>query len=77
MTDYDRDPAAIAWARAHVQGYLDRLTEFEQRAITDDNPIVTYSCQVAAALARKHFLGDDTTLGAFDTRRTVVEDETR
>lgn len=73
MTNYDRDPAAIAWARAHVQGYLDRLTEFEQQAITDDNPIVTYSCQIAATLARKHFLGDASTPGVLDERRAAGE----
>jgi hypothetical protein len=29
---YDRDPDALAWARAKVQHHLDRLVKFEQQA---------------------------------------------
>jgi hypothetical protein len=70
MTDFDRDPAALAWARNHVQAYLDRLTDFEQRAHAKNDRITGYGCAVARELARRHFLGDGgLTVGAFDTRR--------
>jgi len=75
VTDFDRDPAALAWARGHVQAYLDRLTDFEQRAHAKDDRITGYGCAVARELARRHFLGDGgLVVGAFDTRRANPPD---
>lgn len=72
MTDrskYDHDPEALAWARAHVQKFIDRLADFEQQAKTKSDPITEYGCGVARAMAERHFLGDDgCTIGVFDER---------
>ena len=69
MTDFDRDPAALTWARGKVQDYLDRLTEFEAKADKDRNAVMAYSCGVARALTARHFLGDDSgAIGTLDER---------
>ena len=71
MTDFDRDPEALAWARAHIQAYLDRLTDFEATANSNRNAVMAYSCGVAREITRKHFLGDgDHVIGVFDQRHT-------
>ncbi|NUP74654.1 MAG: hypothetical protein HOQ07_08415 [Sinomonas sp.] len=70
MTDYDRDPEALAWARTHIQAYLDRLAEFEATAGKNRNAVMAYICGVARELTKKHFLGDgDGIIGVFDQRR--------
>lgn len=74
---FDRDPEALAWARAHIQAYLDRLTEFEATANHNRNAVMAYSCGVARELTRKHFLGDgdgDGVVGIFDERRLDKEE---
>lgn len=72
MTDrskYDTDPEALAWARAKVEEFMDRLAQFEKQAKADYNTITEYGCGVARALAQRHFLGDGgCTIGAFDER---------
>lgn len=66
---YDADPNALAWARAHVQEFIDRLTGFAEQAKKDD-PITRYGCGVAARMAERHFLGDGGGIvGVFDERR--------
>ena len=37
-TNYDADPAAIAWARAKLQRSVDRLRDFERQAIEKGAP---------------------------------------
>ena len=70
MSDYDRDPAVLAWARAHIQEYIDRLATFEQQALAEGNEAVVYGCSVGRLLAQRHFLGDGGgVIGAFDERR--------
>lgn len=73
MIDFDRDPAALAWARGKVQAYLDQLTDFEAAADTNRNAVMAYSCGVARELTRKHFLGDGGTIGVFDERRAGLD----
>lgn len=71
MTDFNRDPAALAWARNHIQDYLDRITDFEATADKNRNAVLAYSCGVARELTRKDFLGDgDHVVGVFDQRHT-------
>jgi hypothetical protein len=69
VTDFDRDPAALAWARNHIQNYLDRLTEFEATANKNRNAVMAYSCGVARELTQKHFLGNGLNIiGILDER---------
>lgn len=76
MTDFDRDPAALAWARGKVDEYLNRLTEFEAKAEKDRNAVMAYSCGVAREITRQHFLGDGgRILGAFDERLAPGHDD--
>jgi hypothetical protein len=69
VTDFDRDPAALAWARTKVQEYLDRLGDFERQATEQGDPITRHGCEVARHLAERHFIGDGgCVIGAFDER---------
>ena len=72
MTDlsrFDRDPEALAWARAKVQDYIDRLAGFEQQAKAKRDPATATGCAVSRLLTERHFLGDGgCTIGAFDER---------
>lgn len=70
MTDYDRDPEALAWARAKIQDYIDRLTDFERQAKAKGDPATATGCAISRLLAQRHFLGDGgCVIGAFDQRR--------
>lgn len=73
MTDhssrFDRDPEALAWARAKVQAYIDRLADFERQAKEKRDPATATGCAVSRLLAERHFLGDGgCTIGVFDER---------
>ncbi|MFJ3200977.1 hypothetical protein [Streptomyces sp. NPDC086989] len=69
MTAFDEDLEALAWARSKVQGYLDRLTEFEARARAEGDAMAAIACQAARVMAERHFLGDgDDVIGIFDER---------
>lgn len=70
MTDYDRDPEALAWARAKVQAYIDLLADFERQAKARGDLLTANGCGVSRLLTQRHFLGDGgCTIGAFDERR--------
>ena len=70
MTDYDRDPAALAWARSRIQEYIDRLADFERQAKAKSDPATATGCAISRLLAQRHFLGDGgCVIGAFDQRR--------
>lgn len=72
---YDADVEALAWARAHVQEFIDRLADFERQAEAKGDSITQYGCGVARAMAERHFLGDGgCTIGAFDERRLSMTD---
>ncbi|MFK0182026.1 hypothetical protein ACIQVR_39450 [Streptomyces xanthochromogenes] len=69
MTDYDRDPEALAWARQKIQYYIDLLAKFEDQAKASADPATATGCAVSRLLAERHFLGDgNCTIGAFDER---------
>jgi hypothetical protein len=69
MSDFDRDPAALAWARAKVQAYIDRLADFERQAQAKNDAATALGCGVSRLLAERHFLGDGgCTFGVFDER---------
>ena len=66
---YDYDLEALAWARAKVQDYMDRLADFERQAKAKDNPSAATGCAVSRLLAQRHFLGDGgCVIGVFDER---------
>lgn len=66
---YDYDAEALAWARAKVQAYIDRLTEWEQQADERDATAKARGIGAARLLASRHFLGDGgCTIGVFDER---------
>ena len=66
---FDRDPAALAWARGKVQDYIDRLADFERQAKEKRDPATATGCAISRLLAERHFLGDGgCTIGAFDQR---------
>jgi hypothetical protein len=70
MTDFDRDPEALAWARAKVQDYVDRLADFERQAKEKRDPATATGCAVSRLLAERHFFGDGgCVIGVFDERR--------
>ncbi|MFI8360745.1 hypothetical protein ACIGD1_11355 [Streptomyces sp. NPDC085612] len=66
---FDTNPEALAWARAKVQAYLDRLQQFEEQAHVEQDPVTAAACRNARLMAARHFLGDgDRTVGVFDER---------
>ena len=66
---YDHDPEALAWARAKVQAYIDRLTDFEHQAKDRDATAKALGLGAARILAHRHLLGGvGCTIGAFDER---------
>lgn len=66
---FDSDPEALAWARAKVQAYIDRLADFERQATEKQDQITAHGCGVSRLLAERHFLGDGgCTIGVFDER---------
>lgn len=74
MTDFDRDPAALAWARAQVQEFINRLADFEAQAKAKGDPATATGCAVSRLLAQRHFLGDGgCVIGVFDQRRPDLE----
>ena len=67
---YDRDPEALAWARAKVQPYIDQLAEWEKQAEERGATAKARGIGVARLLAIRHFAnGKGCTIGAFDERR--------
>ena len=69
MSDFDRDPEALAWARAKVQAYIDQLADFEEQAAARGDAATATGCGISRRLAERHFLGDGgCTIGAFDER---------
>ena len=73
MTDFARDPEALAWARAQVQDYIDRLADFAKQAEAKEDAATALGCTVSRLLAERHFLGDGgCVIGAFDERRATM-----
>lgn len=70
MTDFDRDPAALAWARTKVQAYLERLAAFEQQSAAAGDEASARCFRIVQSHVRSFFLGDGgCVIGAFDPRR--------
>lgn len=71
MTDFDRDPAALAWARAKVQESVDRA---ELASINDTFGPITRDkwAQIAAYMRRELIAREGVTHAAFDERWPVT-----
>lgn len=66
---YDTDPAALAWARAKVQHYVDRLGKFEEQATGHGRADQARGLAVARRSAEQTLIGGEgCTIGAFDPR---------
>lgn len=66
---FDRDPEALAWARAKVQAYIDRLADFEQQAAQQGDDASVRCFRVVQSHVRSYFLGDSgCVIGVFDER---------
>ncbi|GAA2347340.1 hypothetical protein [Dactylosporangium salmoneum] len=69
MTDYDRDPEAIAWARAKVQREVDKLRGWERTAAERGNAEQSMQWRKMANLLQMRFLGTgNCVIAAFDER---------
>lgn len=74
MTDFDRDPAALAWARTKIQAYMERLADFEQQVAQRGDEASVRCFRIVRSHVRSHFLGDGgCVIGAFDERRPHVD----
>lgn len=74
MTDYDRDPAALAWASTKIQAYIDRLADFERQVAETGDEASVRCFRVVQSHVRSYFLGDGgCVIGVFDERRPDIE----
>lgn len=66
---YDTDPEALAWARAKVQHYIDRLAKFEKQATESNSSNKARGLRVARRSAEQTLIGGEgCTIAAFDER---------
>jgi NTP pyrophosphatase (non-canonical NTP hydrolase) len=73
MSRYDTDPDALAWARAKVQHYIDRLARFEEHATDSNSSNKARGLRVARRSAEQTLIGGEgCVIGAFDERRPVM-----
>lgn len=68
---FDLDPEALAWARAKVQGFIDKMRDFEEQAKHGDpySPERERQWRVFGNIAESHFIGGKgCVIAAFDER---------
>jgi hypothetical protein len=66
---FDRDPEALAWARAKVQHALDRLANFEKQAAAEGSHDQATGLNLAQLSLRRTLIGGQgCVIGAFDER---------
>jgi hypothetical protein len=69
FSPYDRDPEALAWARAKVQDEIDRCQKFAESARTADKPEQAEMWRRLANRMQRMFIGGDgCVMGYFDER---------
>jgi hypothetical protein len=66
--DYDNDPAALAWARANVQRYIDQAAEFAAKRVEEGKDPAPWR-QIANFMRSKMIGGTGCVIAAFDERR--------
>lgn len=68
--DYDRDPEALAWARAIVQRDIDRFRRFESKARSEGrDEQASFWRKIANFLNMDFIGGEGCKIAAFDERR--------
>lgn len=68
--DFDRDPEALAWARAKVQRDIDRYRRFESAARSEGRTEQASLWRKMANLLNMDFIGGEgCSIAAFDERR--------
>lgn len=76
--DYDRDPEALAWARAKVQRDIDRFRRFEQQSRERGDADLASQWRKMANFLQMDFIGGTgCSIAAFDERRPslpVIDD---
>lgn len=69
FTKYDRDPDALAWARSHVQGFVDKMRRFEKQAMErGDAQLESQWRKIANSVSMTFIGGNGCVIGAFDQR---------
>jgi len=72
LSRYDRDPDALAWARAKVQCEIDRFRDFERQA-TEQGKTDPLQWRKMANMLRRGFIGGQgCVIAAFDERLPEV-----
>lgn len=70
MTDFDRDPEALAWARRKIQNVIDRADKFVADAKRVRNEQAERTWRVIGNHLRRSFIGGTgCVIAAFDERR--------
>lgn len=70
MTDYDRDPDALAWARTKIQREVDRLRDWERTAKDRGDGERAMQWRKMANLLNMRFIGGTgCVIAAFDERK--------
>jgi hypothetical protein len=70
MTDFDRDPEALAWARRKIQNEIDRADKFVADAKRVRNEQAERTWRVIGNHLRRSFIGGTgCVIAAFDERR--------
>ena len=69
MPDFDRDPEALAWARAKLQHHIDKLAGWEAQAAGQGKQEQTEHCRwMKTYLLRSFIGGHGCVIAAFDER---------
>lgn len=68
-TKFDRDPEALAWARAHVQRQIDKMRRFEAKAEAEGATDPVQWRKFGNLLDSAFIGGDGCVIASFDARK--------
>jgi hypothetical protein len=69
VTDFDRDPEALAWARQKIQNEIDRADKFVADAKRIRNAEAAHTWRIIGSHLRRSFVGGTgCVIAAFDER---------
>lgn len=69
---FDRDPEALAWARAGVQTFINRMRDFERQARERAGSDPEQWRKIAFFIEREFIGGDGCVIATFDERRPAL-----